>query len=182
MILGTKDGICCDHCGSIEQRNFTYYSWDLHERRCREGRLGRQSQNVVASFDICQNCQTAFEQRIVKAFKPTRITPDKRCPTGLNCDITGEQLRGDFKFYQCIVTKLSVQFTQTTPRCKVCNIPVNTTECPQCKGTELIKRASTVPDKDYLELWLSTNFVAALQERASKIGVRSEAAQWTTKE
>lgn len=100
MRLKTGNGIKCDLCESEHADKFTYYSYSVQECHVVRNEVGARWIKKKKEYDICQSCYDLHCDTVVKHYKPTR--------SGLNCDMCGKHMNGNFIFYRCKIDKIIV--------------------------------------------------------------------------
>ena len=156
MLLADKRGIICDHCSMSVIEKFIYFSFDLQELVVRNNIVPALKTTAVPifSFDICQHCMEDFKAIILKCYKPTRILPNRSCPQGIFCDLTGNHMHGNFTCYCVNVSEVSVNISLTP--------------------------TATVTDHNYLELWIGSDAFEQLKTRAIDLRKNKEALVWSS--
>lgn len=181
MLLPTNDGIRCDRCSAIEQRDFTYYSYDFRELTVRNAILPKPNLKQPATFslDICPKCMEEIGELVKTKYKPFPIMPDRRCPKGIHCDLTGTKITKG-TIYHCHIIKIDVHTSGLAIACKKCATPSKDTKqpCNKCGHQSFSRSANTSVDERWLELLLDEATYEQFKQRATKLR-SSEAAEWS---
>jgi len=119
---------------------------------------------------------------VKKTHKPPKMIPGRKCPKGIYCDLSGENLKDNYNFIWCPISRVQVQLTGRSITCKSCGHD-NTDEskpCEKCGHTELQQQADMAIDDQFLELWISEKTYKKLRNRAIELRT-TEAAEWSMK-
>lgn len=114
---GFITGIICDLCGSEHENDFTYYSADVREVAITNNRNVANLSNlpIIFSFEVCTKCITEIGDIVKVHYIPTSV--------GINCDLCGCELRGDFTFYYTNVSEVNVEMSSGRAKCHACGAP-----------------------------------------------------------
>lgn len=163
MLLNPPDGISCDCCGSKQRNEFTYYSIDMRQVEVVRNRFpDADSGPAIFSLDVCPSCLSQFEQAIRANYRPTS--------TGVNCDLCEAQMRGDFSFYSCRVSKVRVSFEHGSLVCKKCGVKTVSPGRPcKCGSTIAVKQADRQVDQNFLQMAVCPADYQQLQANAVRL-------------
>lgn len=182
MLLPTNDGIRCDRCGSTEKKDFIYYSYDFRELTIGNSILPKPNLKQPATFslDICPKCMDEISKLVIKKYKPFPIAPDRRCPRGIHCDLTGTKIIKAGTVYYCHISKINVHTSGMATVCEKCATPSKDTNqpCSKCGHNSFNKAANTNIDDQWLELLLDEQTYEQFKKRAITLR-SSEAALWS---
>ena len=183
MLLDDNTGIRCDRCWVAHQSDFTYYSFDFQVIHVTRNVLPafQYNKQPIFSMDICQSCMDDISDIVKKKYKPTKMHPQRQCPKGINCDLTGTHLTGEYDFYLCVIAKVVVQLSGKALICKGCGQQVTDSDkpCPKCNHNEIHQRADTMVTDRFVELWLCESAYKTLQQRAIELRTNPEANKWS---
>jgi len=181
MLLPTNDGIRCDRCGHTAQQDFTYYSFDFQELQIRNTVLPKPNRKHAATFslDICGGCMDEIGSIVTKNYKPFKMTPDRRCPGGVYCDLSGAKITSG-RIYYCHVIKVKVHTSGLSITCEECGTPTKNADepCLKCGHASFSRSADTQVDEQWLELWVSEKAYEEFKAKAIKLRT-SEGAKWS---
>jgi hypothetical protein len=154
MLLSTKNGIVCDHCGISTIDKFKYYSFDIHEVIVKNNIIPASNNTAVPmfSFDICQHCMEDIKHIVIKCHKPTRITQG-RCSQGMFCDLTSKHMHSNFTYYNVNISEVVVDIGLTPP---------------------------TKIDAKYLELCINVESFEQFKTRAINLRKNKETQEWSS--
>lgn len=145
---GYPDGVSCDLCGTEARSDFTYYSIDIREVTVSNGHsVNRDLSNlpIIFSLDRCKQCMVDMANLIKINFVPTS--------TGVNCDLCGLEMRGNFIFYYMTISEVVVSMSSGMAVCGVCNKPLSSISGPcKCGATKPIRVALQKVDDKYLQI------------------------------
>lgn len=173
MQLSDKSGIGCDLCGMAHQKDFSYYSADVHVIDVYNGRKPTLHDllhsKIVRSFDICPNCfDSKIKHKLLEAFKLCT-------PTNVVCELSCRVLNGTFKYYYFVVTdvvvKSAIQYT-----CTKCGKQSNDKKQCVCGSTSLARVSSVNANERYCEFGVSSEEYDKLVQIADSI--KSNVGQW----
>lgn len=103
MLLYSKDGILCDHCGSEHRDVFVYYSVSGQEISVRTSRQFTQPGSKVLDLDLCPDCYQKWLERAGEA-----LTKLKKPGILLGCELSGVNFYGNYIYIQLILDEVSV--------------------------------------------------------------------------
>jgi len=182
MLLATHDGVRCDRCGGTERRDFTYYSYDFRELIIKNSILPKPNLRQPATFslDICPKCMDEIGELVKKKYKPFPLMPDRRCPKGIYCDLTGTKIVGTGIIYHCHIIKIDVHTSGMATTCEKCATPTKNPKkpCSSCGYNSFSQSANTNIDEQWLELYIDEQSYEHFKKRAIELR-SSEAAQWS---
>lgn len=106
MLLKTKDGICCDLCGSIYKENFEYYSFEgtpvsVDTAACI---VARQPKDL--DLDVCGKCYSNAEQTVKKNLASVIARGT------VKCDLCTKVMSGKFQYHIVLIHKVHVDKEQ----------------------------------------------------------------------
>ncbi len=106
--------LACDSCGMVMNDDFTYYSLDA--RLINVYNNNRQSidncflEEIAKSNEFCPICYEQLAKKVVvinaKEIKPSRMVRNYDL-----CEVTGNHLKGDYKYYYIVIDKVNVKST-----------------------------------------------------------------------
>lgn len=172
MQLESRDGIRCDNCGMESKQDFDYYSCDFRKVPVYNSSYIARSTvmrlPVAKSLDVCPMCWDRWAKAIVTN---NRNISGK----GVLCDLTGEVLHGDFVYYFCRVSSVSVRMKNQPYQCSECGLacPKREQACPKCKSKSLVCKAAVTADEDYLELNVCSRTYDELVNTAKSVASKS---------
>jgi len=103
MLLFSKDGILCDHCGDEHRDVFTYYRVEGQEISVRTSRKFTQPGRQVLDMDLCTKCFNEWMDRASEA-----LTKLKKPGIWLGCELNGVNFFGDFVYTQLVMNQVDV--------------------------------------------------------------------------
>jgi hypothetical protein len=110
MLLKTKDGICCDICGTTYKDQFIYYSFESSIVSVDSAVLRVVQGAKDLDVDVCEKCYTNAEdkvkQNIAKAISPNTI----------KCDFCTAVLRGKFNYHRMLIHRVDVDRNVEKPK------------------------------------------------------------------
>ena len=176
MQLSDKTGISCDSCGTSYRLDFTYYSLDFRQVDVVGNRRSDIDTiyNLPLSFsvDACEKCWAEMTIVIKKFYKPTTV--------GINCDLTGTKLTGNFSYFHCNVQKAVVKMSGQPYACDKCKAQtLKPTEVCACGNATFSLVAEMVVTDRYVELDVSEPAYRDIVNKAGQI--RAIAGAWSTK-
>ena len=182
MQLKERDGIACDLCGTTYKTEFIYFSWDFRQAQVNENiRPSRDqifSMRVVFSLDVCTTCWEKFKPKIIQHYS-TIMSPTRRAPMGITCELSGKKLLGTFMYYHIAATKVSVSMKGQANICVNCQTKTHDDKpCTKCGGKNFVRPAHVTTDERFVELNVSEEVFAELRTTAENI--RKTAGQWAT--
>lgn len=161
---GFVTGVKCDLCGCEMEGDFTYYSLDVREVAVKNNQHtpGISNLPVIFSLDSCHKCVTGLGDTIRVHYTPTK--------TGMNCDLCGAQMRGDFTFYYVSVSAVAVNMSGGQIKCVACDrrLPGPDKPCPCGKGHP-VKIASVQVDDKYLQIVACARDYTSMTDSAATI-------------
>lgn len=183
MQLKTKDGICCDYCGTTYKDEFQYLSFDFKSVSMLIGPVGSSQRPdpdtilgypTIFSCDICTKCFDSFKKRIVDNY--TKNMNKSRYM--IACDWEGIKITGDH--YYCEVSLVKVDLVGQPNICAKCEHKTfeNGQPCQKCGGRDFVKIAKTSSTPRYVELNLCQSAYEHFIQKAQS--VLQVAGQWTT--
>jgi len=184
MQTSDRSGIACDHCGTIYENDFIYYSFDFHSASVENNRrpaidaILRSS--VTFSLDICEHCFSKLSQKVVDNYK--KVMSKKRS-VGVKqiCEMTGNILAGTYCYYYIVVTRVNVKITGQPNVCVECHTSTwdDDKPCAKCQSTKFIRPAQMNTDERFLEVTICEDAFTQLRKQAEQ--VRKVASQWSSK-
>lgn len=176
MLLKSKTGIQCDNCGAVNERQFTYYSYDVQEIPVQNNKPApiNYKADPIFSLDICEKCHKNYCELVVKNYKPTRCTPSGEYTKGIYCEFTGQRMIGNYKAYLVVVTQIKVNMRD--PVCLKCGKKSTGQQC-QCGSIGFNVQADTIIEERNLELWLHQSAYKSLTEKVNK--TRQSKPEWS---
>lgn len=159
---GFITGVKCDLCGEEHDGDFTYYSLDIREVTVVNNRnpVGVSGLPIIFSLDACHKCVVGLGDTIRVHYSPTRV--------GVNCDLCGAQMRGDFTFYYIVVSSIVVNMSGGSTKCSACGRGLSGVACP-CGAGRPIKVADMVINDKYLQLVVCPRDYGSMSESAAAI-------------
>ena len=158
-----KSGIQCDCCGTTLSNDFTYFSLDFKlvvvKANKFPGDWSKAGDNAC-SVDACPKCMEIISETVKVNFKPTSI--------GINCELCPMQLRGDFSFYRCRVSKVVVSFSGGSIKC-VCGEKMVSPPCRKCNGGQAVKAAKVEVDDEYLLVIVCSSDCEKIMANATRL-------------
>lgn len=145
----TNDGIRCDFCAIEKIGDFVYFSLDIREVNVADNKFPVHiiREPVIFSIDACLPCMERLGEIVKLHYVPTLI--------GMNCDICGGKMRGNFSFYYCLVTQVNVSMGHGQILCKECNSAMSADNKPcKCGSTKAKKIAEINIDDKFLQIML----------------------------
>jgi hypothetical protein len=100
MFLDSKDGISCDHCGTIYKDQFVYYSTRAI-KYVFQGRHRSPPQNTDFNTDMCSSCYEKLLDQVRKFIGPNR--KDK-----IKCDLSNTYKSSNFTYYLVYFDRIDV--------------------------------------------------------------------------
>jgi hypothetical protein len=104
MFLSTKDGISCDHCGSVHRKKFTYYSLEW-EKIVVDANKGTINKKMADSTDMCDQCYNIWMEKCNKNIGEYR-------KHAVKCDMCPKYMQGAFDYYRVLFTEVTVDSEQ----------------------------------------------------------------------
>lgn len=117
MLLSTNDGVVCDYCRISLRLEFTYFSLDIREKKVFTNSIpyfDYKSQPTY-SIDMCQTCIEGIKDKILKHYKPFKLSQNRTCPQ-LYCELSGAKMSGTYIFYHMVVSEVSVKISAGTQK------------------------------------------------------------------
>ena len=139
MQTPSKDGIVCDHCGTMYQQEFRYYSYDIYYYRVNRTPDSIRStlcEKPMNSLDICDLCHSQICDLIIKHNqRQTRVA---------RCDIKGTILSLNTTHKYCVVHQADVNVQQKSMNVnkRILDIVIS-----QEAYVELLAKAAAIKDK-----------------------------------
>lgn len=175
MRLSTRDGINCDHCGTLHKSDFTYYSLDFHSAAAHNNMrptidtILRSS--IVFSLDFCQACFDSLSKTVINNFKASK--------SKFFCEVTGKAFSGTYSYYYVNVTKANVRINGQPYICIKCREKAfDNKPCKKCGGTQLMRPAAVTTMPRFLEIVMCEDAYITLRKQAELI--LKTASQWST--
>lgn len=183
MQLSDKSGIGCDHCGTIHNNDFTYYSFDFRLVSVFDNRRPPldhiYSDPVIFSLDICPACFASISAEVVKNYSKI-MSPQRKVRVDTVCEMSGKSMVGTYNYYHVDVTKVVVKTTGQPRICRKCK--AKTFEFDKvcaCQNNTFVCAASVSPTSRFVEINLCEDVYKTLTNIAAK--TRQVAGQWSTK-
>lgn len=158
---GFISGIKCDICAAEHENDFSYSSADAREVCVINNATQTPipSLPVIFSFDICDNCISRIKELIKVNYLPTR--------SGVNCDLCGLKMRGDFSYYYVNLSLVNVSLYNSSVRCNKCNSLISVDSQCACGGQPVRIAVVDVDDK-YLQMSIcSSDYESMVKSAAS---------------
>lgn len=162
-------GVKCDLCGTEHVGDFTYYSLDVREVPVLNNKhaTGISNLPVIFSLDSCHKCITQTGDTIKIHYKPTK--------SGVNCDLCGSEMRGDFSFYYINVSSVTVDISGGQIKCLACDKKLATADKPcQCGKGHPIKIARVNVNDKYLQIVSCDRDYTAMTNSAAAVRQSSD--------
>lgn len=139
-------GVKCDLCGVELEGDFTYYSLDIREVVVSGGRHTHNLNQlpIIFSLDACHKCVTDLGETIRIHYAPTKV--------GINCDLCGLQLRGDYTFYYINISAVGVDMNGGVLKCAACGIGLGVDKPCSCGADRPVKIATLAVNDKYLQV------------------------------
>lgn len=172
MKNSTNDGIMCDYCGDEVKGDFVYYSFDFRGMRI-NGNFIIKDDGLALSADICEKCMELFRQRVIQVSEHVSESSTR-------CDISGDDVRNEAKFYACAISKASVDISHQPYKCGSCGKErmLESGPCSCGNGMKLVRGAAVTVDGEYLKLNFSKTMFDRFKAHTDHIKGIGDA-EWT---
>lgn len=110
MLLKTKDGICCDICGTTYKDQFTYYSFESSVVQVDSASLRVAQGGSDLDVDVCEKCYANAEEKVKQNIAKAPI------PNTVKCDFCKSVLKGKFTYHRILVHKVDVDRNVDKPK------------------------------------------------------------------
>jgi len=110
MLLKTKDGICCDICGTVYKDQFTYYSFESNVVSVDSAAFRVAQGSKDLDVDICEKCYVNAEEKVKKHI--AKAVP----PNTVKCDFCTSILKGKFTYHRILIHKVDVDRNVEKPK------------------------------------------------------------------
>lgn len=120
MLLKTKDGICCDTCGTTYKDVFTYYSFESTSISVDSASKMVSQGSKDLDVDVCEKCYFNAEEKVKKNLAKVPV------PNTIKCDFCTGLMKGKFIYHRILIHKVEVDRNTDKPKVSRNHMDFNT--------------------------------------------------------